>query len=648
MEKVTPTRRLLPVVLGVLLLATVGAAWSSQGPAHVYFALAALDQASPAVRAIVDPNLEAYLAGAVGPDIALTVYWGQLAMGRAAPGEEAHYERSGKLINNMYSLAANDQERAFVLGWLTHWQTDCIIHPLVNRFGGYYKDDEIRHKHLEMFECAHVFNKWAGTGPLTNYVTNPAMVPARLINAAYAQTYPPGWTTGRFKDNPPKYLGEYETKINEHGVPVRELKTPPAFEVGLPSSAENMRIISQAFVDVQNTDTFSGIWASGSMYLAVKGPPPTKKEYKSLMEPIVIDKVEWEKPDRARGETTGNITITYTINDVRIFKAFADAWDSARPTVISSIASRINGLVAAPTTYTVPDWDLDEGPGGYDESIRAHTWPGFPDIKDLLVHVAIVDKKGDPVVVTGPDGITAWEPTGEWVPCPPAEPQTWGQWIGWSKQEGTKAKVWGGLAGQASLKIPVEVDISDAEPLVAELKLEFADRSDKSPYGIEAVWNGTLGPEEPELSICFLVDCSGSMGGSKIREAIAAVKQSVAATNDGKTEWALVRFGACNASVVCQFTMEAGKLQAAADRLSASGDTPLTYGIAKAVDYLVTKGRGHTGRLILLADGEDNCRERGSKGPDEASGEFRPMFIHSRDIDLLPTLPNIGVSGGAR
>lgn len=154
-----------------------------------------------------------------------------------------------------------------------------------------------------------------------------------------------------------------------------------------------------------------------------------------------------------------------------------------------------------------------------------------------------------------------------------------------------------------------------------------------------AMWRKMLGEEEqaegePELSIVFLVDCSGSMRGSKITEAMAALKQAVTTTNDGNTEWAIVTFASCNATVTCQFTMNPAKVQAAADRLGAGGDTPLTYGIAEANTYLVTEGKGRQGRLIILADGEDNCSERGSKGPQEASDAFRPMYIQQRDVPM--------------
>lgn len=139
---------------------------------------------------------------------------------------------------------------------------------------------------------------------------------------------------------------------------------------------------------------------------------------------------------------------------------------------------------------------------------------------------------------------------------------------------------------------------------------------------------------DPEVSVVFLVDCSGSMQGAKLQEAIAAVREAVAATNNGKTEWALLTFGGCTVTTVCGFTMNAGKLQAAAGRLAAAGDTPLSYATAKATTYLTTRGRGERGRLILLADGEDNCRERGALGPDEAGAAVRPLYEQRRAVPM--------------
>ncbi len=127
------------------------------------------------------------------------------------------------------------------------------------------------------------------------------------------------------------------------------------------------------------------------------------------------------------------------------------------------------------------------------------------------------------------------------------------------------------------------------------------------------------------LSICFLVDCSGSMSGGKIASAKAAVKSSVGQTNDGKTEWAVLSFGGCQCWEECGFTQDAGAASAAVDGLGTGGDTPLTYSIYKALAYLTKNGHGQTGRLIVLCDGQDNCPERGSTSREEAMDSLKTI-----------------------
>ncbi|MBU0606457.1 MAG: VWA domain-containing protein [Armatimonadetes bacterium] len=152
-----------------------------------------------------------------------------------------------------------------------------------------------------------------------------------------------------------------------------------------------------------------------------------------------------------------------------------------------------------------------------------------------------------------------------------------------------------------------------------------------------AQWRQMIGEEQPagapELSILFLVDTSGSMGGSKIAAARAAVKSSVDQTNDGKTEWCLVQFGNCKVGVICRFTMEPGKMKAAADLLGASGDTPLVYGREKALAYLTLRGRGQVGRLVILCDGQNNCPEHGGITQPEASAQLRKLM---QEVQTMP------------
>lgn len=126
-------------------------------------------------------------------------------------------------------------------------------------------------------------------------------------------------------------------------------------------------------------------------------------------------------------------------------------------------------------------------------------------------------------------------------------------------------------------------------------------------------------------SICFLVDCSGSMRGSKIDAAREAVKSSVASTADGKTEWALLGFGACNTWQVCGFTTNPDDITSSVGGLAATGDTPLNFSIYIALKYLTENGSGINGKLIILCDGQDNCDERGSNSHPDAMANIMKM-----------------------
>jgi len=142
-----------------------------------------------------------------------------------------------------------------------------------------------------------------------------------------------------------------------------------------------------------------------------------------------------------------------------------------------------------------------------------------------------------------------------------------------------------------------------------------------------------------DLSILFLVDCSGSMSGSKIDAAKMAVVNSVNQTNDGKTEWALLGFGGeCTCWQVVPFTTDAGELQQAVQSLDAHGGTPLTYSIYKATAYLVRNGRGRSGRLIVLCDGENSCNIRQGGGTAEAAAGLRSI-VTSANLRGRPSQP---------
>ncbi|MFW6156717.1 MAG: vWA domain-containing protein [Armatimonadota bacterium] len=174
----------------------------------------------------------------------------------------------------------------------------------------------------------------------------------------------------------------------------------------------------------------------------------------------------------------------------------------------------------------------------------------------------------------------------------------------------------------------LDEEIAAEEPPLSELETAFNSVVQKYPFVVV----GAAPPvqtQAPELSICFLVDCSGSMNGNKLQDARAAIRSSVERTDDGRTEWALLGFGDCNFWEEHGFTQVAAEINTAAEGLSADGDTPLTYSMYKALTYLANEGRGQTRRLIVLCDGQDNCEERGSTTQEEAMAGLKTIV---RDI----------------
>ena len=150
----------LIVACGLLLTTLVPCAHAGQIGCHIYTALRMKDHLSGNCRVIVDTYPDAYLAGAQGPDITGVVQHGlgrKSTMPVTTIGEESHYDKTGRLALNILFAAKKDAEIAFALGWMTHFLSDRHVHPVVNRYGGFYQVDEARHKALEQLESKHVY-----------------------------------------------------------------------------------------------------------------------------------------------------------------------------------------------------------------------------------------------------------------------------------------------------------------------------------------------------------------------------------------------------------------------------------------------------------------------------------------------------------
>jgi hypothetical protein len=68
-----------------------------------------------------------FLLGSLGPDLGL------FPGGAAELSVIAHSGRTGELVRTLFRRAADDTQRAFCWGWLSHALADVAIHPLVNR-----------------------------------------------------------------------------------------------------------------------------------------------------------------------------------------------------------------------------------------------------------------------------------------------------------------------------------------------------------------------------------------------------------------------------------------------------------------------------------------------------------------------------------
>jgi len=123
-------------------------------PSHIYTADNIRKQ-NPCIEKIVSDDIQAYMAGANGPDTTNIMSY---TFPLKKMGAESHYEKTGDLPIVMLMNAGDDKEqRAYAIGWMTHWINDYYIHALINQWGGWFAKDDKRHKTLEMLESKYVY-----------------------------------------------------------------------------------------------------------------------------------------------------------------------------------------------------------------------------------------------------------------------------------------------------------------------------------------------------------------------------------------------------------------------------------------------------------------------------------------------------------
>jgi hypothetical protein len=112
----------------------------------------------------------------------------------------------------------------------------------------------------------------------------------------------------------------------------------------------------------------------------------------------------------------------------------------------------------------------------------------------------------------------------------------------------------------------------------------------------------------PDESVALLLDASGSMDEQGRMVAAKASARQVIGQMTGKVEVALIVFYECgDVRVAAEFTTDPAPLLAALEPVAPSGGTPLAEGISFAKEYLRTKGKGASRRLVVLTDGAESC-----------------------------------------
>ncbi len=515
----------LPAFVAILIGSQ---AFASQLVGHMYAAMRIKEEAPPSLQALLNRELDAYLAGSAGPDIAYTTHYVQIGVTdefgveHFPAGTESHRIETGRLAMNLLATASSDREKAFALGWLTHYCVDSRIHPLVNRFGGYFEVSPTRHKKLEMVECEHAFRRAAQRGfDVERFVVNAAAVPAEMVQRAFAKTYPipkdcprcegTGKVTDRAMNqvtcprcqNSLAYVS-LPADWNSYTLP--DGSEVPTSSVGgfgqsLRANAGNIQILTQAILDIHRGQDEVLYWwekkfAQGEFYLAVEGPPPTPAEFDKLMNPLIIEDVRIAKDPTG----TSALRIDYRINDLSLYTVFCREWDKEIEEAVKLADGYFSTWNENPSDLRIPHIHLDEGPVHFNRRDPQQVWPGNPQIMEMWLSAKLKTSLGKIALLRfqTPDG----EPVASdgWVPCVVGLPEDGQYLFSWQRKHvrawGSRSEplatseeeqlVWKSRAGRGRVWVPLENP--SVRPSQIHVTLSLRDWVSDEPYGVRDNW----------------------------------------------------------------------------------------------------------------------------------------------------------------
>jgi len=359
---------------------------AGQIPSHIYTAQRSITYLSGPARTLVDGNLDAYFSGSMGPDI-IGVVMTTLDTPSAFPsvGAETHYsDRKARLALNLLDCATTDRERAYALGWITHYVNDTFVHQVVNDYGGYYEEFGYHHKELEQLECKHVFSvhgdiatqSWSQRIPVNFGPTF-----AEFIFDAYHKTFPDNelYQSGNewYFENRPYFCERYNEASDW------------CLEAGKKFHASHA----------------SGTGDHGYAAATWKFPDmPSTNAYELLATAIEVTEVE-AGPEKLR--------VTVNVNDSKLYGRFLVDWEANTKAAIL-YARRVFRLASAYLSETdavrrgglrvrflgvIPNHNLDRPRADF---TTASAKPGNVDIENVTYELTLHPAPpGTPVVLRG-------------------------------------------------------------------------------------------------------------------------------------------------------------------------------------------------------------------------------------------------------
>ena len=109
-------------------------------------------------------------------------------------------------------------------------------------------------------------------------------------------------------------------------------------------------------------------------------------------------------------------------------------------------------------------------------------------------------------------------------------------------------------------------------------------------------------PEKQDIDLVILLDISGSMCGSKVKNAKKAIGNVVRQTVDTDVRLAIVTFGS-QTGLLCPFGMPQGDILTTVENLKVGNGTPLTEAISTAAQVLRAESTNAHKLAILVTDG---------------------------------------------